>query len=129
MQIYGVRSIIPVMKRIIKAFGYSFAGVAAAWKSEPAFRQEIVVFAIGTIVAVLLPIGILTTALLISSMILVLLMELANTAIESVVDRISDAHHTLSKKAKDVGSALVLLSIINACVVWGAVLLDLFLSV
>ncbi|MCL2017533.1 MAG: diacylglycerol kinase [Alphaproteobacteria bacterium] len=112
------------MNRIIKAFKYSVQGIVATWQSEPAFRQETVVFAVGLLIAILLPVGFLARSLMVSSMILVLLAELANTAIESVVDRISTDRHPLSKKAKDIGSALVLLSIINAGIIWFFVVLD-----
>ena len=116
------------MKRILRAFVYSFHGFVATWRSEVAFRQEVALFAIGLVVATLLPVGFLAKGLLIFSMILVLLMELVNTAIESVVDRISDANHPLSKKAKDIGSALVLIAFINAGIIWTAVILDSFID-
>jgi diacylglycerol kinase (ATP) len=72
----------------------------------------------------LFPVGLLAKGLLVSSLILILLMELANTAVEVVVDRISSDCHELSKKAKDIGSLLVLLSFVNAGIIWIAVLLQ-----
>jgi diacylglycerol kinase (ATP) len=72
----------------------------ATFKSEPAFRQEITLFIVGMIVAILLPVSWTATALLISALILILLMELVNTAIETIVDRVSDERHPLSKKSK-----------------------------
>ncbi|MDR0449557.1 MAG: diacylglycerol kinase [Rickettsiales bacterium] len=114
------------MNRILKAFRYSFEGLASAARSEPAFRQELAVFAVAFPVALLLPFGLATKALLVSSLFLVLIAELANTAIEAVVDRISEERHPLSKKAKDIGSALVLLAILNAAAVWSFVLIKIF---
>jgi diacylglycerol kinase (ATP) len=99
----------------------------AVFRSEAAFRQDLAVFAAGTVVAVLLPVGALEKGLLISSLVLILLMELVNTAIEVVVDRVSEDYHELSKKAKDTGSLLVLLSFVNAGIIWTAVFVRHFL--
>jgi len=118
--------IVSELKRIIKAFGYSFDGFVAAFKSEAAFRWEILIFIIGTIIAIILPVSLLAKAILISSLIMILLAELVNTAIETIVNRISKDIHPMSKKAKDIGSLLVLLSFINAAVVWCAILLHHF---
>ena len=115
------------IKRILKAFTYSYDGFMATFKSEAAFRQDIIVFVIGVIVALLLPVTMLEKALMISSLVLILLMELTNTAIEVVVDRISTKYHVLSKKAKDIGSLLVLLSFVYAGVIWVAILAQRFL--
>jgi diacylglycerol kinase (ATP) len=111
------------LARILTAFTYSYHGFKAAWRSEAAFRQDAAVFVGGTIAALALPVGLLGKGLLISSLVLILLMELVNTAIEAVVDRISGDYHELSKKAKDIGSLLVLLSFLNAGVIWLAVLI------
>ena len=115
------------IKRILKAFVYSYDGFMAVFKSEAAFRQDLAVFLIGTVVAILLPVNALEKCLLISSLVLILLMELANTALEVLVNRISEDYHELSKKAKDIGSLLVLLSFVNACIIWAAVLIQHFL--
>ena len=115
------------IKRILKAFVYSYQGFMATFKSEAAFRQDLGVFIIGTIAAMCLPVSALEKGLLVSSLVLILLMELANTAIEVVVDRISDEYHELSQKAKDIGSLLVLVSFINAGIIWLAVLVQHFL--
>ncbi|MCL2439971.1 MAG: diacylglycerol kinase [Alphaproteobacteria bacterium] len=112
------------IKRILHAFKYSYDGFIAVFKSEAAFRQDLVVFAIGTAAALLLPFTPMTRAILISSLLLILLMELVNTAIEVVIDRISDDYHKLSKTAKDIGSLLVLLSFINAGVIWSIALVQ-----
>ncbi len=114
------------MIRLIKAFGYSLEGLKAAFLSEPAFVIEVICCVIMIPMAILLPLSLLYKALLLSSLFLVLMMELINSAIEAVVDRISLDKHPLSKKAKDVGSAGVLLSLINAGVVWGIALWSLY---
>lgn len=110
------------MKRIFNAFKYSCHGFVAAFKSEAAFRQNLLIFVIGTVAAIFLPIGPVTKYMLVSALLLILLMELVNTAIETVVDRISADIHPLSKKAKDIGSLLVLISYINALLIWGIVI-------
>ncbi|MDR2080626.1 MAG: diacylglycerol kinase [Campylobacteraceae bacterium] len=106
------------IKRIFKAFIYSCDGFIESVKSEAAFRQELALCVVLLIVALLLPVTIIEKLFLISTLFCVLLMELVNTAIEAVVDRISDKIHPLSKKAKDVGSLLVLLSFIYLGIVW-----------
>ena len=115
------------IRRILAAFIHSCHGFAATFKSEEAFRQDLAVLVAGTIIALLLPVGALERGLLISSLVLILLMELANTAIEVIVDRISEDYHELSKKAKDIGSLMVALSFINSGVIWCAVLVRNFL--
>lgn len=106
------------MKRIINAFFYSLAGLKATFKSEPAFRQDCVICFLGGIALFFLNGTLSEKALLFGTLILILFAELTNTAIETVIDRISAERHPLSKKAKDIGSALVLLSFINAIVIW-----------
>jgi diacylglycerol kinase (ATP) len=122
-----MKSTLKGIRRILKAFRYSYDGFIASFKTESAFRQDIVVFIVGLVAVVFLSLDLILKALLISSLILILLMELANTAIEVVIDRISDEYHELSKKAKDIGSLLVLLSFINATVIWVAVLIQQFI--
>ncbi|MDR0762138.1 MAG: diacylglycerol kinase [Campylobacteraceae bacterium] len=114
------------IKRILKAFIYSTEGFLESVKSEAAFRQELVLCAVLLVVALLLPISTIEKLFLISSLFLVLLMELVNTAIEAVVDRISSEIHPLSKKAKDIGSLLVLLSFIYLGLVWAVIIAALF---
>ena len=93
-----------------------------AWRHEAAFRQELL------LVAVLLPLGLylgdngIERALLVGSLLLILIVELVNSAVEAVVDRVSSEHHDLSKRAKDLGSAAVMLALVNAAVVWGLTL-------
>ncbi len=108
--------------RIIKAFGYAVSGLKAACASETAFRQELIACAILVPVAFLLPIYGIERAALIGSLLLVLIVELINSAIEAAVDRISAEENPLSAKAKDIASAAVLVSIVNAALVWVLVL-------
>lgn len=110
------------IKRILKAFIHSYNGFTAAFKSEAAFRQDLVVFVVFSVIACILEIELLHKILLISSLLFILFAELTNTAIETAIDRISEEYHELSKKAKDIGSMLVLLSFINAVLWWLAIL-------
>lgn len=112
--------------RILNAFKYSYDGFISAFKSEEALRQDILIFVIFTIIALFLPICFFKQAILISSLLFIIFAELTNTAIEVVIDRISEEYHELSKKAKDIGSCLVLLSFINAILIWGSVLYAVF---
>ena len=98
--------------RVINAWRFSLAGLAGAWKTEGAFRQEVIGAAILIPIACLIPVPILHRALLIASVLMVMVVELLNSAIEAAVDRISLDRHALSKKAKDTGSAAVLVSIV-----------------
>lgn len=114
------------IKRILKAFVYSRDGFISAFKSEAALRQDLAVFAIFSIVAMCLNLVLWQKAVLISSLLFIVIMELVNTAVEVVIDRISPEYHELSKKAKDIGSLLVLLAFINAVILWGAFLYPQF---
>lgn len=113
----------PGIARIINAFGYSYAGLKAAYQSEAAFRQELVLVAIGIALSCWLDVPSIARALMIASLLLILLVELINTAVETTIERISTEQHPLSKKAKDLGSAAVLLALINAVVAWTVILL------
>jgi diacylglycerol kinase (ATP) len=108
--------------RLIKAFGYSFQGLKAGWL-QPAFRCEVIACIIMVPAALLVTDIAVERALLIGSLLLVLIVELLNSAIETAVDRISLERHELSGRAKDMGSAAVLLSLVNAAVIWLAVIL------
>jgi diacylglycerol kinase (ATP) len=110
------------VRRIWNAFHYSLEGFAAAYRNEDAFRQEVWLGAALLPVAVLAPVGLVGKALMIGSMFLVLIVELVNSAIEAAVDRISLENHRLAKRAKDIGSAAVMLSLLNLTVVWVLVL-------
>jgi diacylglycerol kinase (ATP) len=101
-------------------------GLAWAWRSEAAFRQEIVVIAIASVAALLLPVSAFQKLVLIGVLILVLIVEIINSAIEAVVDRISLERHPLSKVAKDMGSAAVALALLLATATWAVVLYSRF---
>ena len=109
------------LRRVWNAFFFSMAGFKAAWKHESAFRQEIVLGLIMLPLAFWLGENAVQYALLIGSLLIVLITELLNSAIEAVVDRVGDDPHTLSAQAKDMGSAAVLLSLVLVWVVWGAI--------
>lgn len=101
----------------------ALAGLRAAWQFEDAFRQEVLIAAIAIPVALLLPVTTTGKALMITSILLVLIVELLNSALEAAVDHTSLERHPLAKRAKDVASAAVLMSIVNALVMWGMALL------
>lgn len=109
------------LTRIWNAFNYSLAGLRAAYRLEDAFRQEVL------LAVVLIPAALLSgrsgheKALLIACVLLVLIVELLNSAVEAVVDRVSLERHELAKRAKDIGSAAVLLTLLNLAAVWALV--------
>jgi diacylglycerol kinase (ATP) len=107
--------------RIWRAFFYSMAGFAAALKHEHAFRQELFLAIILLPAAIFLPLTLGEKAFLIATVLLVLVVELLNSAIEAVVDRVSMENHDLSKRAKDLGSAAVFLSCTIVVVAWGCI--------
>ena len=109
------------LRRVWNAFFYSLEGFRAAWKHEDAFRQEAILALILIPLALLLTDAALERALMIASVLLVLIVELINSAIEATVDRISLENHQLAKRAKDIGSAAVLIALVNVLVVWGLV--------
>ena len=108
--------------RLVRAFGWSMAGLRAAFVGEAAFRQEVAVALGMAPAAVWLGQTGMERALLISSLLLVLLAELLNSAVEAVVDRVGSEQHPLSGRAKDIGSAAVFMGLVNAAVVWGFLL-------
>jgi len=110
------------LKHIWYAALTALAGLRAAWQHEDAFRQEVLIAAIALPVALLLPVSPLGKALMIASILLVLIVELLNSALEAAVDHTSLERHPIAKRAKDIASAAVLLSIVNTVVVWGLVL-------
>lgn len=111
------------LRRIWHALHYSLAGLTAAYRHEAAFRQETWLALILVPAAFFTPAGALGKVLMVGSVLLVLIVELLNSAIEAVVDRVSLEHHELAKRAKDVGSAAVLVSLLNVVAVWLLVLL------
>ncbi|WP_323814438.1 diacylglycerol kinase [Cellvibrio sp. NN19] len=112
--------------RIIDAFGYSMKGFAAVWKYEAAFRQEVVLAIILIPTAFWLAQTHIELILLISSVFWVLMAELANSSVEAVVDRTGSERHELSGRAKDIGSALVFISLLLLAIVWGIVAFNRF---
>lgn len=111
------------LRRLWNALHYSLAGFQAAYQNEDAFRQEVLLALVLVPLALFLPVGTIGKALMIACVLLVLIVELLNSAVEATVDRISLENHMLAKRAKDIGSAAVLLSLVNLAVVWGVVLL------
>jgi len=110
------------LRRIWNALFYSLDGLGAAFRHEDAFRQEVLLAAILIPAALFLPASGTGKALMIASVLLVLIVELLNSAVEAAVDRISLENHLLAKRAKDIGSAAVFLSLLNVPAVWLLVL-------
>lgn len=115
------------LSRALAACRNTWDGLAWAWRSEAAFRQEVVVIAIASVVALLLPVSAFQKLALVGVLVLVLIVEIINSAIEAIVDRISLDRHPLSKVAKDMGSAAVALSLLLALATWSVVLYSRFL--
>jgi len=110
------------IKRLANAFTYSVAGTLAAFKHEDAFRQEVILSIVLIPLAIYLGQTAIEQALMISSILLIIIVELLNSSVEATVDRISVKRHKLSKRAKDVGSAAVFFSLVNAAVIWFLIL-------
>lgn len=116
------------IRRIWHAFLYSAAGLTAAFRFETAFRQELLLAIVLVPIAFWLPASLTQTALLLVCIFIVLIVELVNSAIEATVDRISAERHELAKRAKDIGSAAVLLSLANGVITWSLVLAEIYLG-
>ena len=110
------------LRRVWNALGYSLDGLAAAFRHEVAFRQEVLLAAILIPSVYFMPASGAGKALMIGAVLLVLIVELLNSAVEAAVDRVSLENHLLAKRAKDIGSAAVLISLVNVPVVWLLVL-------
>ena len=110
------------LTRLFNALGYSRDGLAAAWKHEAAFREEVLLLLVAVPLALYFGQDGLARALLIGSLLLVLIVEILNSGLEAIVDKASPEKHELAKRAKDTGSAAALLALINAAVVWACVL-------
>lgn len=108
--------------RLLAATRNSWQGLKFAWRLEAAFRQEVLLVVLLLPIAVLLPLTAVERVLLIASLLLVLIVELLNSAVEAVVDRVSLDYHELSGRAKDIGSAAVLLSLLLMACTWGLIL-------
>ncbi|MGV8990020.1 MAG: diacylglycerol kinase [Thiobacillus sp.] len=111
------------LRRILNAVGYSWAGLTAALKYENAFQQEVFLALVLIPLAVFLGDSGSERALMIGAVLLVLMVELLNSAIEAAVDRISLEHHQLIKRAKDMGSAAVMIALLNVVAIWALILL------
>jgi len=109
-------------KRLFNAFGYSKKGIAAAWKHEAAFRQEMLLMLVGIPLGLWLGHNGVERALLLGSVIFVPVVELLNSAVEAVVDKTSPEYHELAGRAKDLGSAAVLFALGFMAVIWACVL-------
>jgi diacylglycerol kinase (ATP) len=116
------------VQRIVHATGYSIAGLSAAWRHESAFRQECALAVLMLPAAWWVGRNWIEIALLAGSVMGVLIVELLNSAIETVVDRVSSELHPLSKRAKDIGSAAVMLSIVTCAALWCAALWQRWVS-
>jgi len=110
------------LRRVWNALNYSLSGLRAAYRNEDAFRQETLLASVMVPLALFLPATGIGKTLMIGSVLLVLIVELLNSAVEAAVDRISLDRHRLSKRAKDIGSAAVLIALINVLVTWALVL-------
>lgn len=111
------------LRRLLNATRFSWQGLCAATRHEAAFRQELLASLLVMPAAIMLGQTGFERALLLAVWVLVLIAELLNSALEAVVDRFGGEHHELSGRAKDIGSAAVLIALLNAVVVWGLVLL------
>lgn len=114
----------PLLARPFIALRCAFAGVAAAWRHEVAFRLEIIAVVLLVPLAVAVGKGGIERALLIGSLLLVLIVELGNSALEAALDRISLETHPLTGRAKDIGSAAVFFALVNAAAIWLVILLS-----
>ncbi len=117
------------IRRILRATKFSAQGLAQAWQHEAAFRQELVLVLILVPVAAWLGQTALERAVLIGCCLIVLIVELINSAIEAAIDRHGDEHHELSGRAKDMGSAAVFISLLLVAVVWGLIATERFFGV
>ena len=106
------------MRRIVRAFGYSLQGIRACYRHEAAFRQEVALMVVMSPLAIWLGRTVAERALLIGVFLVVIIVELLNSALEAAVDRHGDEHHELSGRAKDLGSAAVFVSLVLAFCVW-----------
>ena len=116
------------LRRIVNAFYYSMSGLKLAYQHEHAFRQEILGAVILLPIACLVPVAAVERVLLIGTVLLVLIVELLNSSIEAAVDRVGLETHHLSKRAKDVGSAAVLLVLVLLAITWALIAGPLLLA-
>ncbi|MBF0181655.1 MAG: diacylglycerol kinase [Magnetococcales bacterium] len=114
--------------RLVNAAGYSWLGFRAAWQNEAAFRQELMLCLFLVPAGWWLGQGAVQRGMLLGSLLLVLVVELLNSGLEAVVDRIGPEHHPLAGRAKDLGSSAVLLALLNVLLVWSLVLWERFVA-
>lgn len=115
------------IKRIILAAGYSWQGLKASWVNEEAFRQEAMLAVVLIPLALFLEVSQIQSILMISSVLLVLIVEILNSAVEAVVDLVTKEKYELAGRAKDMASAAVTISLLNVVVVWAVILIPLYL--
>ena len=108
--------------RIIYAFKYSLEGLVSVFKSESAFRQDILLCICALLIQFVIDVPIYSRIIMVASLLFIIIAELINTAIETIIDRIGPEKHPLSKKAKDIGSAIVMLSITGTVILWTALI-------
>ena len=116
------------LHRLVNATGYSWQGLRASWQHEAAFRQELLLAVVLGAASFWLAQNVLQWLALITPLLLLLIVELLNSAIEAVVDRIGDEHHELAGRAKDMGSAAVLLCLLLVTLVWGTLCYERFFA-
>lgn len=109
-------------RNFFQSVGYAIEGFWAALKHEPSFREDLLFVIILTPLAIILPVNAVSTAVMVMSLFLIVIMELANSAIEWTIDDISLAKRPFAKRAKDMGSAAVFLAYLNCFAVWGVIL-------
>ena len=112
--------------RIVNAFYNSMAGLRSAWQFESAFRQEVLLAAIMIPIALWVPVVPIERAFLVATVLLVIIVELLNSSVEAAIDRIGVELHSLSKRAKDIGSAAVLMSLLLCAFVWATILVPVY---
>lgn len=115
------------LKRLILATGYSWQGFKSCWINEEAFRQETLLAVVLIPLAIFLDLSQIQTILLIASVLLLIIVEILNSAIEAVVDLVTKEKHELAGRAKDMASAAVMLAVINLIVVWSVILIPRYL--
>ncbi|WP_104025077.1 diacylglycerol kinase [Vibrio hyugaensis] len=115
------------LKRIIKATGYSAKGLKAAFRHEAAIRQELVMLIVAIVLVCVIDVSVVERILMLGVVVLVFIVELINSAIEAVVDRVGVEHHELSGRAKDIGSAAVMVALAFAGFTWLYILISLYL--
>ncbi len=106
------------LKRIVKATGYSIQGLKAAWKHEAAIRQEVALLLVALPIIVLVDVTLVEKILMLGGLLILIAIELVNSAIEAIVDRVGVEHHELSGRAKDIGSAAVMVMLLLNAINW-----------